>query len=293
MSGLKLWYQKPASAWEEVLEFLKEKAYPILREAVLFLTDFLMEHEGYYVSCPSASPENAFSTPEGETASVAYASTMDMTILREAFDHFENICTALGTDDPLLHEIQLKKEKLFPYQTGRCGQLLEWCKDFDEPEPGHRHLSHLYGLFPSEQFCGKEDLIKACKASIDRRIANGGGHTGWSCAWLINLYAVLHDGEKAYEQLHTLLTRSTCINLWDSCPPFQIDGNFGGTAGIANMLVQDRGGEVALLPALPKAFSNGHVKGLRLKGGRTVDITWRDGKVVGQRILERLNDVTD
>lgn len=266
------------------LVFLADTAFPLLREAALFCVDWLIEHDGYQVVCPSASPENAFLTPTGAEVSVAYASTMDMTLVREAFDHFEKACAALNRRDPLLTEIAVKKAKLFPYQVGRYGQLQEWCEDSPESEPGHRHLSHLYGLFPSELFDQDETLKAACHNAIDRRMQHGGGHTGWSCAWLINLYAVLGDGEGAYRMLHTLLTRSTAPNLWDLCPPYQIDGNFGGIAGIANMLVQDRGGEVRLLPALPRAFPNGSVKGLRLKGNRAADLSWHDGHLTEQRI---------
>lgn len=266
--------------------FLRHVAYPILKEAALFCVDFLVEHNGKQVICPSASPENAFRTANGETSSIAYASTMDMTLTREVFDHFQKICAALEIDDPLRKEIAAKLEDLYPYQIGKYGQLQEWCEDFEEVEPGHRHLSHLYGLYPSELFEGDSVLREACRHSIDRRLAYGGGHTGWSCAWLASLFAVLGDAESAYHQLHTLLTRSTAPNLWDLCPPFQIDGNFGGTAAIAALLVQDRGGSVKLLPALPKAFANGSVTGLRIKGGKAVDLRWADGVLIEKHIYD-------
>ena len=190
----------------------------------------------------------------------------------------------LHIEDGLLDEIDERLGRLAPFQVGSRGQLLEWHREFEEREPGHRHLSHLYGLFPSDLFAGDARLTEACRVSLRERLAHGGGHTGWSCAWIINLLAVLKDGEGAYAYLRTLLTRSSYDNLWDAHPPFQIDGNFGGTAGIANMLVQDRGGEVKLLPALPAAFPQGYVRGLRITGRRAVDIRWENGTMTAHRI---------
>ena len=267
--------------------YLKEVAAPIIREAALFLNDWLVEYQGEYVTCPSTSPENQFRLPDGQTTSVTYASSMDMAIVREVFGNYMKICEILGTQDSLLDEIREKLPRLAPFRTGSFGQLLEWHEEYEEPEPGHRHISHLYGLFPSELFAGNEKLTEACRISLKHRLENGGGHTGWSCAWITNVFAILEDPENAYAYLRTLLTRSTYPNLWDAHPPFQIDGNFGGTAAIANMLVQDRGGEVKLLPALPRQFKDGYVKGLCIKGRKCVDISWKDGKEEAHRIYNR------
>lgn len=265
-------------------EFLKNCAYPVLKEAAMFLIDWLVMYQGEYVTCPSTSPENRFITKEGEECAVAMSSAMDLAMIREVFGDFKKTCQELKVADEILPEIEERLSKLTDFKIGSLGQLLEWNEEFQEKELGHRHISHLYGLFPSELFEKEERLKNACSVSLNRRLANGGGYTGWSCAWIINMFAILGDGEKAYEYLHTLLTRSTYDNLWDAHPPFQIDGNFGGTAGIANMLVQDRGDRIRILPALPRRFTSGYVKGLRLKHNKAIDIYWEDGKETRHRI---------
>jgi alpha-L-fucosidase 2 len=265
-------------------KFLKETVYPVLKEAAMFLIDWLYEYEGNYVTCPSTSPENKFKAPSGASSSVAMSSAMDLAIIREVFGNFQKTCEILKLDDEILVEITERLSKLTPFKVGSKGQLLEWNKEFEECEPGHRHLSHLYGMFPGEIFEGDEKLTEACKKSMSLRLSSGSGHTGWSCAWIINLFAVLGDAENAYHYLNTLLTRSTYENLWSAHPPFQIDGNFGGAAGLANMMVQDRNGEIKILPAMPAQFGTGYVKGLRIKNGKTVDINWEDGELESYRI---------
>lgn len=264
--------------------FLKDTAYPILKEAVLFLIDWMYEYKGEYVTCPSTSPENRFCTKDNKTSAIGMSSAMDLTLIREVFENFRKTCAILKMEDELLEVIDERLAKLTPFKIGKKGQLLEWHEEFPESEPGHRHISHLYGLFPSELFEGDETLTNACKRSLQLRIENGGGYTGWSCAWILNMFAILEDKENAYHFLKILLTRSSYDNLWDAHPPFQIDGNFGGTAGIANMLVQDRKGKLKILPALPPDFTEGYVKGLRIKNNKSIDISWKNGELEDYRI---------
>ena len=268
-------------------DFLRRKAYPMFRANALFLVDWLVEHEGRYVTCPSTSPENRYYTPEGESCCVTYGSAMDLELTEDVFRHFLKICELLDIEDPLIREVEERLSKLEPVKKGSFGQILEWAGEYREVEPGHRHVSHLYGLYPSELWADRQDMMEAARISLETRLKNGGGYTGWSCAWIVNLFGILKDGEAAWKYLHILLTRSTYPNLWDAHEPFQIDGNFGGIAGICNMLVQDRGGEVMLLPALPKQFASGYARGLRIKGGKVVDIAWEDGKLVSSEIREK------
>lgn len=265
--------------YTEDIGFLRDEAYPLFRETALFLVDWLVLYQGRYVTCPSTSPENKFYDEEKRPCAVTMASAMDIELTQEVFQRYLSICHILEINEPLMEEVEERLSKLWPVQIGSYGQILEWFQEYEEVEPGHRHLSHLYGLYPSELWAGEEKMEEAVRISLKHRLENGGGYTGWSCAWIINLMAVLCDGEGVWKYLNMLLTKSTYPNLWDAHEPFQIDGNFGGISGIANMLVQDRGGELKLLPALPKQFSEGYVRGLHIKGNREISFCWKDGKV--------------
>ncbi|SDJ56470.1 alpha-L-fucosidase 2 [Lachnospiraceae bacterium G41] len=279
--------------WEHFLfnqdkDFL-EKYYPIMRDAAVFIMDFLVEDNGKLVLCPTLSPENTYILPNGEKGVICKGATMDNEIIRElllACIEAEKVLK--NSEDSITDRAVKNLEKIPELKISKNGTIMEWNEDYEEAEPGHRHISQLFALYPAWQINEKTpELFEAAKKTIERRLSFGGGHSGWSRAWIINMYARLGMGNEALENLHTLIEKQTLPNLFDNHPPFQIDGNFGAVAGIAEMLVQSINGEIKTLPALPDKWKKGRVEGLKLRGGKTLRVLeWENG-VVTKSLVEQ------
>lgn len=274
--------------------------FEILHQNVQFILDYMyIDQNGYLATGPSVSPENTYKTKDGVEATVCYSPTMDIAIIREFLTGYLDICRLCDKSD-FVEEVKEHLTKLPPIKIGKYNQIMEWQDDYEEIELGHRHISHLFGLYPGTQIQWDQEskLVEAAKNTLSRRIQYGGGHTGWSCAWITHFYARLHEKEKCYKMMQKLFCDSTLDNLFDNCPPFQIDGNFGGGNAILEMLVQDFDDVIYLLPALPDSLNSGHLKRLRLKCGAELTIEWEDGIVTKvflksqreTRLVVKMND---
>lgn len=274
------------------IQFLNEY-YEILEENALFLLDYMYKDEnGFYGTGPSVSPENTYISNDGQEACICHSPSMDIQIIHSFFTKYIEVAEILNKQE-LVGQVRERLSLLPPIQIGRNGQIMEWQEDYEEKELGHRHISQLFALYPGNQIRVDKtpELAKAAEITLKGRLEHGGGHTGWSCAWIATFFARLHKEQEAFENITKLLTDSTLDNLFDSCPPFQIDGNFGGANAILEMIVQDHENLVMLLPAIPDELSSGKLEHLRLKAGASLSIEWSE-KQVTKLIIDADRDIT-